>query len=156
MAEKAAALADLPLCWHFIGPIQSNKTALIAEVSDWVHSLDRLKVARRLSEQRPTEKGPLNVLIQVKTSDEDSKSGVLPEAVPELVAAITELPGLALRGLMTIPRTGYQPHPTARALSAAPRTDGSAVSRPASTGHPLNGHVSGPGSGGCRRRAYGT
>lgn len=109
MAEKAAALADLPLCWHFIGPIQSNKTALIAEVSDWVHSLDRLKVARRLSEQRPAEKGPLNVLIQVKTSDEDSKSGVLPEAVPELVAAITELPGLALRGLMTIPAPATNP-----------------------------------------------
>ena len=109
MAEKAAALSDLPLCWHFIGPIQSNKTALIAEVSDWVHSLDRLKVARRLSEQRPAEKGPLNVLIQVKTSDEDSKSGVLPEAVPELVAAITELPGLALRGLMTIPAPATNP-----------------------------------------------
>ena len=109
MAEKAAALADLSLCWHFIGPIQSNKTALIAEVSDWVHSLDRLKVARRLSEQRPTEKGPLNVLVQVKTSDEDSKSGVLPEALPELVAAITELPGLALRGLMTIPAPANNP-----------------------------------------------
>ena len=103
MAEKAAALADLPLSWHFIGPIQSNKTSVIAEVSDWVHSVDRLKIARRLSEQRPDGKGPLNVLVQVKTSDEDSKSGVEPDATPDLIAAISELPGLALRGLMTIP-----------------------------------------------------
>ena len=103
MAEKARGLADLPLSWHFIGPIQSNKTTIIAEVSDWVHSVDRLKIARRLSEQRPPEKGPLNILLQVKTSDEDSKSGVLPEALPELIAAIAELPHLMLRGLMTIP-----------------------------------------------------
>ena len=103
MAEKARGLADLPLSWHFIGPIQSNKTAIIAEVSDWVHSVDRLKIARRLSEQRPPEKGPLNILLQVKTSDEDSKSGVLPEALPELIAAIAELPHLMLRGFMTIP-----------------------------------------------------
>ena len=103
MAEKAAALADLPLCWHFIGPIQSNKTALIAEVSDWVHSIDRLKVARRLSEQRPNDKAPLNVLVQINTSNEDSKSGIEVDAAPELMAAINELPGLRLRGLMTIP-----------------------------------------------------
>ena len=103
MAEKAATLADLPLSWHFIGPIQSNKTALIAEVSDWVHSIDRLKVARRLSEQRPDGKAPLNVLVQINTSNEDSKSGVRPNAAPELMAAISELPGLRLRGLMTIP-----------------------------------------------------
>ena len=103
MAEKARNLADLPLSWHFIGPIQSNKTAIIAEVSDWVHSVDRLKIARRLSEQRPPEKGSLNILLQVKTSDEDSKSGVLPEALPDLIGAIAELPHLLLRGLMTIP-----------------------------------------------------
>ena len=103
MAEKAAALADLPLSWHFIGPIQSNKTALIAEVSDWVHSIDRLKVARRLSEQRPDGAAPLNVLVQINTSNEDSKSGVRPNAAPDLMAAINELQGLRLRGLMTIP-----------------------------------------------------
>ena len=103
MAEKAAVLADLPLSWHFIGPIQSNKTALIAEVSDWVHSIDRLKVARRLSEQRPDDKAPLNILVQINTSNEDSKSGVRPDVAPELMAAINELPGLRLRGLMTIP-----------------------------------------------------
>jgi len=103
MSEKAQALADLPLSWHFIGPIQSNKTALIAETCDWVHSIDRLKVARRLSEQRPPDKGPLNVLIQINTSAEVSKSGVTAEAVEDLAAAVSELPGLALRGLMTIP-----------------------------------------------------
>ena len=103
MAEKAAALTDLPLSWHFIGPIQSNKTALIAEVSDWVHSIDRLKVARRLSEQRPDGKAPLNVLVQINTSNESSKSGIGVDAAPELMAAINELPGLRLRGLMTIP-----------------------------------------------------
>lgn len=103
MAEKARDLEELPLSWHFIGPIQSNKTAIIAEISDWVHSVDRLKIARRLSEQRPPEKGPLNILLQVKTSDEDSKSGVLLEALPELIGAIAELPHLMLRGLMTIP-----------------------------------------------------
>ena len=103
MAEKAAALADLALSWHFIGPIQSNKTALIAEVSDWVHSIDRLKVARRLSEQRPDGRAPLNVLVQINTSNEDSKSGIRSDAAPELLAAINELPGLRLRGLMTIP-----------------------------------------------------
>ena len=103
MAEKAAALADLPLCWHFIGPIQSNKTALIAEVSDWVHSIDRLKVARRLSEQRPDDRAPLNVLVQINTSNEDSKSGVGPDAAPALMEAIHDMPGLRLRGFMTIP-----------------------------------------------------
>ena len=76
---------------------------MIAEVSDWVHSIDRLKIARRLSEQRPDDKAPLNVLVQINTSNEDSKSGVGPDAAPELVGAINELPGLRLRGLMTIP-----------------------------------------------------
>ena len=103
MAEKARDLSSLPLTWHFIGPIQSNKTGIIAEVSDWVHSVDRLKIARRLSEQRPPEQGPLNILLQVKTSDEISKSGVLPEELPELISAIANLPHLILRGLMTIP-----------------------------------------------------
>ena len=103
MAEKSQILADLPLSWHFLGPIQSNKTALIAAISDWVHSIDRIKIARRLSEQRPSEKKPLNVLIQVNTSNEDSKAGVSPEALPELAMGIAELPRLSLRGLMTIP-----------------------------------------------------
>ena len=109
MAEKSQILADLPLTWHFIGPIQSNKTALIAKVSDWVHSIDRIKIARRLNEHRPTEKAPLNVLIQVNTSNEDTKAGVMPEALPELAAEIAELPHLSLRGLMTIPAPASTP-----------------------------------------------
>jgi pyridoxal phosphate enzyme (YggS family) len=109
MAEKATQLADLGLAWHFIGPIQSNKTALIAEFSDWVHSLDRLKIAQRLSDQRPPEKGPLKVLLQVKTSDEASKSGVQPEALETLIDAVNALPNLQLAGLMTIPAPSAEP-----------------------------------------------
>jgi pyridoxal phosphate enzyme (YggS family) len=103
MAEKAHALRDLPICWHFIGPIQSNKTKLIAEISDWVHSVDRIKIARRLGEQRPPARGPLNILVQVNISGERSKSGVAPEVLPEFVHDIKEMPGLSLRGLMAIP-----------------------------------------------------
>lgn len=101
--EKIRALADLPLTWHFIGPIQSNKTRPIAEHFQWVHSVDRLKVARRLSEQRPENLPPLQVCIQVNISGEDSKSGAAPGAVRELAEAISDLPGLDLRGLMAIP-----------------------------------------------------
>jgi pyridoxal phosphate enzyme (YggS family) len=101
--EKIKALAELPLVWHFIGPIQSNKTRLIAEHFDWVHGVDRLKIAQRLSEQRPAEMGSLNICLQVNISRETSKSGVLPEDVAELAAAVAALPGLRLRGLMAIP-----------------------------------------------------
>lgn len=92
-----------PLEWHFIGPIQSNKTRPIAEHFDWVHSVDRLKIAQRLSEQRPEALSPLNVLIQINTSGEDSKSGVNVSEVEALAQAIHQLPKLRLRGLMTIP-----------------------------------------------------
>ena len=109
MAEKATQLSDLGLTWHFIGPIQSNKTGLIAEFSDWVHSLDRLKIAQRLNDQRPPEKGPLKVLLQVKTSDETSKSGVQPDALKTLVDAVEALPNLQLKGLMTIPAPSAEP-----------------------------------------------
>ena len=109
MAKKATQLSDLGLIWHFIGPIQSNKTGLIAEFSDWVHSLDRLKIAQRLNDQRPPEKGPLKVLLQVKTSDETSKSGVLPDALKALVDAVEALPNLQLKGLMTIPAPSAEP-----------------------------------------------
>lgn len=109
MAEKATQLSDLGLTWHFIGPIQSNKTGLIAKFSDWVHSLDRLKIAQRLSDQRPPEKGPLKVLLQVKTSDETSKSGVQPDALKTLVDAVEALPNLQLKGLMTIPAPSAEP-----------------------------------------------
>ncbi|BCQ65523.1 MULTISPECIES: YggS family pyridoxal phosphate-dependent enzyme [Pseudomonas] len=100
---KQQELADLPLSWHFIGPIQSNKTRAIAEHFDWVHSVDRLKIAQRLSEQRPAELPPLNICIQVNVSGEASKSGCAPADLPALATAIGALPRLQLRGLMAIP-----------------------------------------------------
>jgi len=100
---KQAELTDLPLIWHFIGPIQSNKTRAIAEHFDWVHSVDRLKIAQRLSEQRPAELPPLNICIQVNVSGEASKSGCTPADLPALAKAIAALPRLTLRGLMAIP-----------------------------------------------------
>ena len=100
---KQVELADLPLCWHFIGPIQSNKTRDIAEHFAWVHSVDRLKIAQRLSEQRPANLPPLNICIQVNVSGEASKSGCTPADLPALAAAISALPRLKLRGLMAIP-----------------------------------------------------
>ena len=110
--EKIRALADLPLQWHFIGPIQSNKTRLIAENFAWVHSLDREKIAERLSRDRPESLPPLQICLQVNVSGEDSKSGVAPEEVWSLAATIARLPRLQLRGLMTIPEpttdTGLQ------------------------------------------------
>jgi len=100
---KQPQLSDLPLIWHFIGPIQSNKTRAIAEHFDWVHSVDRLKIAQRLSEQRPAERPPLNICIQVNVSGEASKSGCTPEDLPALAQAISDLPNIRLRGLMAIP-----------------------------------------------------
>ncbi|CRL50045.1 MULTISPECIES: YggS family pyridoxal phosphate-dependent enzyme [Pseudomonas] len=100
---KQLELADLPLIWHFIGPIQSNKTRAIAEHFAWVHSVDRLKIAQRLSEQRPADLPPLNICIQVNVSGEASKSGCTPADLPALAKAISELPRLNLRGLMAIP-----------------------------------------------------
>ena len=100
---KQAELTDLPLIWHFIGPIQSNKTRAIAEHFAWVHSVDRLKIAQRLSEQRPAELPPLNICIQVNVSGEASKSGCTPTDLPALADAISALPRLRLRGLMAIP-----------------------------------------------------
>lgn len=100
---KQTQLSDLPLIWHFIGPIQSNKTRAIAEHFDWVHSVDRLKIAQRLSEQRPAERPPLNICIQVNVSGEASKSGCTPEDLPALAQAISDLPNIRLRGLMAIP-----------------------------------------------------
>jgi pyridoxal phosphate enzyme (YggS family) len=91
------------LVWHFIGPLQSNKTRAVAEHFDWVHSIEREKVARRLSEQRPAHLPPLNVCIQVNVSGEQSKSGATPEDVSPLAAVIASLPRLRLRGLMCIP-----------------------------------------------------
>ena len=101
--SKIEALADLELEWHFIGPLQGNKTRLVAENFAWVHSLDRLKIAERLSAQRPTHLPPLQVCLQVNVSGEESKSGVEPDAALALAQQIAALPRLKLRGLMCIP-----------------------------------------------------
>ena len=101
--EKIQTLRDLPLEWHCIGPIQSNKTRLVAEHFDWVHSVDRLKIAQRLSEQRPRHLPPLQVCLQVNTDGGPTKSGAQPEELLELARAVAALPHLVLRGLMTIP-----------------------------------------------------
>ena len=123
--DKQAALSDLRadprvglrtgLVWHFIGPIQSNKTRQIASSFDWVHSIDRDKVARRLSEQREANMPPLQCCIQVNVSGEQSKSGIAPSELPALAAVVAGLPRLALRGLMAIPE------PTADAALARSR-----------------------------------
>jgi pyridoxal phosphate enzyme (YggS family) len=101
--EKQRELGDLPLIWHFIGPIQSNKTKAIAEHFAWVHSVDRLKIAQRLSDQRPAHLPALNICLQVNVSGEPSKSGCNPDELPALAQAVTQLPNIRLRGLMTIP-----------------------------------------------------
>jgi pyridoxal phosphate enzyme (YggS family) len=105
LQEALTKIAQLPadITWHFIGPIQSNKTRPLAEGFDWVHTVDREKIARRLDEQRPADKPPLNVLLQVNVSGEASKSGVSPAELPALATVVASLPRLRLRGLMAIP-----------------------------------------------------
>lgn len=103
VAKIASLVATPSLEWHFIGPLQSNKTRPVAEHFDWVHSVERLKIAERLSAQRPAGMAPLNVCLQVNVSSEESKSGCAPDEAPALAAAIAALPNLRLRGLMTIP-----------------------------------------------------
>ena len=122
--DKMAALADLrpELEWHLIGPLQSNKTRAVAEAFDWVHSVDRLKIAQRLNEQRPAWLPPLNVCLQVNISGEASKSGFMPDEVPAAAHAVAALPRLRLRGLMAIPEPAGDleaqraPHRALRAL----------------------------------------
>ena len=101
--QKIGELADLDISWHFIGAIQSNKTREIAESFDWAHCIDRVKIAKRLSDQRPAEMAPLNVCIQVNVDHESSKAGIDLSELPGLASAIHQLPGICLRGLMTIP-----------------------------------------------------
>jgi PLP dependent protein len=96
-------MPEIPLTWHFIGPLQSNKSKLVAQYFDWMHTIDRFKIAQRLSEQRPPDMPKLNVLIQINISQESSKSGVTPEEAADLVNQIITLPNLKLRGLMAIP-----------------------------------------------------
>ncbi|WAE61706.1 YggS family pyridoxal phosphate-dependent enzyme [Stutzerimonas sp. R40042] len=107
--DKQVELDDLPLIWHFIGPIQSNKTKAIAEHFDWVHSVDRLKIAQRLSDQRPATLPPLNVCLQVNVSGEASKSGCTPQELGPLAEAVAAMPQLRLRGLMCIPAPTEDP-----------------------------------------------
>jgi hypothetical protein len=107
--DKMARLGELALEWHLVGPLQSNKTRAVAERFDWVHAVEREKIARRLAEQRPAGMPPLNVLIQVNASGEASKSGVAPTGVAALAAAIAALRRLRLRGLMAIPEPGAPP-----------------------------------------------
>jgi len=131
--DKITALHDLPLEWHCIGPIQSNKTRLVAEHFDWVHSIDRLKIAQRLSEQRPAHLPPLQVCIQVNVDGGATKSGVTPQDLPDLAQAVAALPRLQLRGLMTIPEPAESPaaaravHRQARQLLEALQAQGLAL-----------------------------
>lgn len=130
--DKIAALADLraQLQWHLIGPLQSNKTRPVAEAFDWVHSVDRLKIAQRLAEQRPPQLAPLQVCLQVNISGEASKNGLAPAEVPALARAVAALPRLRLRGLMAIPEpvadplAQRAPHRALRELLAALNADG--------------------------------
>lgn len=108
---KMRELADLPLAWHLIGPLQSNKTREVAECFDWVHSIDREKVARRLSDQRPAHLPPINICLQVNIDDEDSKAGVPLAELAALAHAVAAMPRLRLRGLMVIPRPGQAAGP---------------------------------------------
>ncbi len=101
--DKISALKLNDICWHFIGPIQSNKTRAISENFSWVHTVDRLKVAQRLSNQRPEHLPPLNVCIQVNIDNEESKAGVLAKQCAQLVEEVSQLPRLCVRGLMAIP-----------------------------------------------------
>jgi pyridoxal phosphate enzyme (YggS family) len=109
--DKMAALADLRAAieWHLIGPLQSNKTRAVAEAFDWVHSVDRLKIAQRLSDQRPAHLPPLNICLQINISGEASKSGLSPAEVSEIAPAVAALPRLRLRGLMSIPEPLHGP-----------------------------------------------
>jgi len=113
-----AAAPGLPPVWHFVGPIQSNKTRPIAEHFDWVQSVERLKIAQRLSEQRPAHLPPLNVLLQVNISGEASKSGVAPGELPALARAVAALPRLRLRGLMAVPEPTDDPQRQRAPLAA--------------------------------------
>jgi PLP dependent protein len=106
---KIAALTDESIAWHFVGRLQANKTRSVAEHFDWVHTLDRAKIAERLSEQRPRFAPPLNVLIQVNQGDENQKAGVAPTEVKELADLVLSLPRLRLRGLMTLPPQARTP-----------------------------------------------
>ena len=117
-APKIDALRDLDITWHFIGALQANKTRLVAEKFQWVHTVDRARIAARLNDQRPHFAPPLNVLIQVNQAQEAQKSGAAPDDVAPLAREVLALPRLRLRGLMTIPPANADPEPFFRALAA--------------------------------------
>jgi pyridoxal phosphate enzyme (YggS family) len=136
--EATAKIAELACLrdkieWHFIGPLQSNKTKVVAETFDWVHSIDRLKIAQRLSEQRPANMPALNVCLQINVSGEASKSGIAPNEAPKLARQIAQLPNLVLRGLMAIPEPAASldeqrvPHRQLRELFDSLRAGGLAL-----------------------------
>ncbi|MEO6624226.1 MAG: YggS family pyridoxal phosphate-dependent enzyme [Burkholderiaceae bacterium] len=131
--QKIQALQGRAIQWHCIGPVQSNKTRLVALHFDWVQSIDRLKIAQRLSEQRPPERAPLQVCIQVNTDGGPTKAGVAPKQLPELARAVAALPQLTLRGLMTIPEpaadfaSALALHARARVLMEALNAEGLAL-----------------------------
>jgi pyridoxal phosphate enzyme (YggS family) len=131
--DKIEKTADSRLIWHFVGHLQSNKTRPVAEYFDWVHTIDKLKTARRLSQQRPDEQAPLNICLQVNIDDEAGKSGVGAAGVTELANACAELPNLRLRGLMCLPaiRTSFdaqrEPFAKLRRLQEELRRDGLAL-----------------------------
>lgn len=127
--DKQAQLTDLAISWHFIGPIQSNKTRLISQNFSWVHSVDRLKIAERLSAQRPPHLPVLNIFLQVNLDGEPSKSGCAPEALYALAQAVDALPALHLCGLMAIPAQSIDPH-TQGAAFARLRTLSNQLHRP--------------------------
>ena len=107
--EKIDQLTDLSISWHFIGPLQSNKTRQVAEHFDWIHTVDRLKIAQRLSNQRPADRAPLNICLQINIDNEPSKSGLTPEQAIEVASSIAALPNIRLRGLMAIPKPSNEP-----------------------------------------------
>jgi len=128
--EKIEQTRGKDLIWHFIGHLQTNKTRIVAENFDWVHTIDKLKTARRLSEQRPPSLRPLNICLQINVDSEAGKSGIAIDELPELAAACTELPNLKLRGLMCIPTVKNEftdqrlPFAKLRELAAELRHDG--------------------------------
>ncbi len=139
MVEKAAELAGAGIEWHFIGPIQSNKTRLIAATARWVHSVDSFKVAQRLSEQKPADAPDLNICLQVNISGEASKSGVQPEELPELAAQVAALPGISLRGLMAIPAPEHDFDATAGSVCASTGIAGKSDGARFRAGYPVDG-----------------
>jgi len=138
---KIRALANYDIEWHFTGPIQSNKTRAIATHFSWVHSVDRIKIAQRLNDQRPTELKPLNICLQINMSHEKSKSGIHPEELFPMVEALSLMPNIRLRGLMAIPRGHKKLERINANLSPTKKLATDATLKTAITRHALNGHV---------------